>query len=31
VAADGETHPTRHHVAQAARERIATHLGIAID
>jgi len=31
VAADGETHPTRHHVAQAARARIAEHLGIAIE
>jgi 1-acyl-sn-glycerol-3-phosphate acyltransferase len=30
VAADGETHPTRHHVAQAARERIAAYLGIGV-
>lgn len=30
VAADGETHPTRHHVAQAARQRIAEHLGIVV-
>lgn len=31
LAADGETHPTRHHVGQAARQRIALYLGIAID
>ena len=31
VAADGETHPTRHHVAQAARQRIAQHLGVVVD
>jgi 1-acyl-sn-glycerol-3-phosphate acyltransferase len=30
VAADGETHPTRHHVAQAARERIAAYLRIGV-
>jgi 1-acyl-sn-glycerol-3-phosphate acyltransferase len=30
VAADGETHPTRHHVAQAARQRIAEHLGLVV-
>ena len=30
VAADGETHPTRHHVAQAARQRIAQHLGVVV-